>query len=618
MYVIGTAGHIDHGKSTLVKALTGIDPDRLREEKERGMTIDLGFAWLILPSGREVSIVDVPGHERFIKNMLAGVGGVDLALLVVAADEGFMPQTVEHLAILELLRVKRAVLAVTKSDVVEADWLDLVLVDVEERLQRSTLRGAPIVPVSAITGSGLAELLATLDSALNDTPLKPNRGRPRMPIDRVFSVSGFGTVVTGTLIDGEIFAGQELEILPGEIKTRARGLQSHKNKADRARPGERVAVNLGGVAVDEISRGMVLTTPGWLEPTSAIDARVQVLPNAPPLVHNAAISFHTGSAEASGRARLLESERIVPGEAGWVQIILESPVALTKGDLFVLRNPNTTLGGGEVIETHARRHRRGAGDVIDRLSLLERGSPEELVLQATTGRLGSDSAELIQRSGLQASQVREITRRLSEEGRLIPLGERFLSLDAFLALGRSVEAELREHHERFPLRTGMPREEVRSRLRLSARDATALFDLLADRSQIVVEESILRLPDHAVRFTSDEESRVAGFLAALVEQPYTPPALDDLVSRFSLNEEILSALIARGSIVRVADSIAFTSETVARIREWIVQHLTATGTISVAEVRDQFATSRKYALALMEYFDQQRLTRRVGDARVLR
>ncbi|HUX86829.1 MAG TPA: selenocysteine-specific translation elongation factor, partial [Chloroflexota bacterium] len=255
MFVIGTAGHIDHGKSTLVKALTGIDPDRLREEKDRGMTIDLGFAWLRLPSGRDVSIVDVPGHERFIKNMLAGVGGIDLALLVIAADEGIMPQTAEHLAILEILRVKKAVVALTKCDLVEDDWLELVRVDVAERLDGSALRESAIVPVSAVTGAGVPELLVALDRALDDTPPKPNRGRPRVPIDRVFTIAGFGTVVTGTLIDGPLALGQELEIQPGGIKTRARGIQSHKQKVESALPGARVAVNLAGVAVEQISRG---------------------------------------------------------------------------------------------------------------------------------------------------------------------------------------------------------------------------------------------------------------------------------------------------------------------------------------------------------------------------
>ncbi|HEX5415611.1 MAG TPA: selenocysteine-specific translation elongation factor [Chloroflexota bacterium] len=618
MYVIGTAGHIDHGKSTLVKALTGIDPDRLREEKERGMTIDLGFAWLRLPSGREVSIVDVPGHERFIKNMLAGVGGIDLAVLVVAADEGFMPQTVEHLAILELLRVKRAVVAVTKRDLVEDDWLELVLADVEDRLGNSPLRGSPILPVSATTGQGLPELLRRLDASLDDTPVKPNRGRPRVPIDRVFTVSGFGTVVTGTLIDGQLRAGQELEILPGATRTRARGIQTHKTRVEAARPGERVAVNLGGVAVEEISRGMVLTTPGWLQPTSALDARIQVLASAPALVHNAAVSFYAGSAEANGRVRLLETDVILPGAAGWTQVVLDAPVALAKGDLFVIRNPNTTLGGGEVVEIHARRHRRGSDEVIERLSLLEKGSPEDLILQAANGRLGSDSDELARRSGLTREQAREIAAQLCEEGRLIPVGERVFSLDAFHSVRAAVEGELRVHHERFPLRPGIPREEVRSRLRLGPREAAALLDSLAERGAIVVEEATVRLPDHEVRFAPDQEARVAGFLAALAEVPYTPPALDEVAGRFGLDEEILSVLLARGEIVRVAENIAFHRDAFNQMRDDVVRRLGVAGTISVAEVRDQFNTSRKYALALMEYFDQQRLTRRVGDARVLR
>src|SRR5688572_2193501 len=277
MFVIGTAGHVDHGKSTLVHALTGIDPDRLQEEKDRGMTIDLGFAWLKLPGGGEVSIVDVPGHERFIKNMLAGVGGIDLALLVIAADEGVMPQTVEHVAILDLLRVRRAVVALTKVDAVETDWLELVQSDVDEYLGRTGLAGAPIVTVSALTGQGLPELVATIERALAETPPKADLGRPRVPVDRVFTVAGFGTVVTGTLIGGRLQTGQELEIVPGGQRVRARGLQSHKTKVAEALPGSRVAINLVGVSTDEVARGQVVTAPGWLQPTGAADVELSVL-----------------------------------------------------------------------------------------------------------------------------------------------------------------------------------------------------------------------------------------------------------------------------------------------------------------------------------------------------
>ncbi|HZU78032.1 MAG TPA: selenocysteine-specific translation elongation factor, partial [Dehalococcoidia bacterium] len=293
MYVLGTAGHVDHGKSTLVEALTGIDPDRLREEKERGMTIDLGFAWLTLPNGGEVSIVDVPGHERFIKNMLAGVGGIDLALLVVAADEGVMPQTREHLAILDLLGIHSGVVALTKADLVEQDWLELVQADVEETLAGTTLQGAPIVPCSAMTGQGLPELLAAIEAALAGTPAKRDIGRPRLPIDRAFTIAGFGTVVTGTLIDGSLRVGQELVVEPGRLRTRARGLQSHRQKVESLPPGTRAAVNVAGLATEELRRGMVLTTPGWLEPTIAVDVRLQAVRDlARPVRHNAQVTFH--------------------------------------------------------------------------------------------------------------------------------------------------------------------------------------------------------------------------------------------------------------------------------------------------------------------------------------
>jgi selenocysteine-specific elongation factor len=618
MFVIGTAGHIDHGKSTLVKALTGIDPDRLREEKERGMTIDLGFAWLKLPSGREVSIVDVPGHERFIKNMLAGVGGIDLALLVIAADEGIMPQTEEHLAILEILRVRRAVVALTKRDLVEEDWLELVRSDVEEWLARSTLGEAPIVAASSTTGEGLDELRGALDRALDDLPPKPNRGRPRLPIDRVFTIAGFGTIVTGTLIDGTLEANQDLEIQPGGIKARARGIQTHKHKVERAVPGSRVAVNLVGVAVDELGRGQVLTRPGWLRPTTALDAHLRVLADAPPLVHNAAVSFHAGSAEVPARVRLLGADAVRPGEDGWAQIQLAEPVAVTKGDLFVIRSPNATLGGGEVVEAHAKRHRRQEPRVVAALRVLERGAPDELVLQAVDGRAGNDLAGIAEKTGLTTDEVRALATELEDQGRLIRLGERYLTPKTLETLRANVEDELAQFHRRYPLRTGMPREELKSRLRLGSRDATALLEYLSSEGSVALEDSIARLPDHAVRFTAEQEGHIQSLLAELADHPAAPPALDDLAARYQLDEEVLAALGSQGRIVRVSESIAFDAAAFDEMRRRVVERLRDAGHLDVSEVRDMFDTSRKYALALMEYFDQQRLTRRVGDTRVLR
>jgi selenocysteine-specific elongation factor len=618
MFVIGTAGHIDHGKSTLVKALTGIDPDRLREEKERGMTIDLGFAWVKLPSGRDVSIVDVPGHERFIRNMLAGVGGIDLALLVIAADEGIMPQTEEHLSILELLRVKRAVIALTKKDLVEPDWLELVRADVADRLARSPYRDAPIVEVSAVTGEGLDELRTTLDRELDDTPPKPNRGRPRLPIDRVFTISGFGTVVTGTLIDGPLSVGDELEILPGGTRTRARGIQTHKLKVESAMPGARVAVNLNNVAVDDIARGQVLTAAGWLRPTTAIDAHLRVLPTAPPLLHNAPVSFHTGSAEVMGRVRLLEFDSIQPGQDAWVQIHLAAPVAVVKGDLFVIRSPNETLGGGEIVEAHARRHRRRETTVVERLQTLERGSPDELVLQAIAGRLGADSAAIAERTGLPLDQVSSVVDRLIGAGEVVRLGDHVLTAGEVASLRDAVTSEVAGFHQKYPLRPGMPREDVRSRLRLPVRTTSALLERLVADQALVLEDSIARLPGHHVSFSEDQRHRAAALVADLEAEPYSPPTVAELAERHGVDEELLAALATRGDIVRVNESIAFGAKAFGELRRQIVERTKAAGSINVAEVRDMFQTSRRYALAVMEYFDQQRLTRRVGDARVLR
>ncbi|MCX5998096.1 MAG: selenocysteine-specific translation elongation factor, partial [Chloroflexi bacterium] len=359
MYVLGTAGHVDHGKSALVEAMTGIDPDRLGEEKQRGMTIDLGFAWLKLPSGREVSIVDVPGHERFIKNMLAGVGGIDLALLVVAADEGVMPQTREHLAILDLLRVTMGVVVVTKRDLVDEELLELVKMEVKEVVASTTLAQAPIVAVSAKTGEGLPDLLAAIDSLLDVTPPRRDIGKPRLPIDRVFTMAGFGTVVTGTLIDGQLSVGQEVEIVPRGLKARLRGLQTHRTKLESVGPGRRVAANLAGVATSQLERGDVLTDPGWLTPTAVIDARVRLLAKlGRPLKHNTMVTFHSNAVEAENRVRLLDKEELKAGESGYAQFALARPVAVAKGDLFIIRSSEETLGGGEIIDTHPKRHRR--------------------------------------------------------------------------------------------------------------------------------------------------------------------------------------------------------------------------------------------------------------------
>jgi len=427
MYVIGTAGHVDHGKSTLVHALTGIDTDRLREEKEREMTIDLGFAWLTLPDGESVGIVDVPGHRDFIENMLAGVGGIDAALFIIAADEGVMPQTREHLAILDLLGIGAGVVALTKLDLAEgAEWVELVTADVSETLEGTVLEGAPIIPVSARTGEGLDRLLTALQETLAQVEPRPDRGRPRLPIDRAFTISGFGTVVTGTRSDGGFEVGQEVEILPQGLKARVRGLQTHKRKVERAVPGSRVAMNLSGVSKASLKRGDVVTTPGWLRPTVLVDVQLNYLPDTlqqgsgqakRPLRHNAQLKFFSGAAETMAKVRLLGQDVLPPGQSGWAQLRLQEPVALVKGDRFIVRvpSPPATVGGGVVVDPHpGRKHRRFRPEVLARLETLAQGSPAEVLLQTLARRGPTPIRDMLSVSGLGEAAPEALTQLLDE------------------------------------------------------------------------------------------------------------------------------------------------------------------------------------------------------------
>ena len=620
MYVIGTAGHVDHGKSTLVEALTGIDPDRLREEKERGLTIDLGFAWLTLPSGQEVSIVDVPGHERFISNMLAGVGGIDLALLVVAADESVMPQTREHLAILDLLRVEHGLVAVTKQDLVDDDWLDLVKVDVEEVLEGTVLEGSPIVPVSGVAKEGLGELLEAIDGLLDKTAPRKDLGRPRLPIDRSFTIAGFGTVVTGTLIDGPLAVGQEVELALSGQRSRIRGLQTHRKRLEEAAPGRRVAVNLSGVAHDEIDRGEVLASPGWLRPTTAIDVHLRVLPDAPRAVwHNMYATVHTGSSETVARVRLLESRQTDPGESTWAQLKLEQPVTAVKGDYFVLRAGGATLGGGNIVDTHARRHRRNYAPILDRLTVMEKGSSREVLLKTIDGMEPAEFEALIRRANLQPQEARSELQAMADERLVVALGHKGIGPGSYLYTGSGwssltsrAQRILAGYHERHPLRKGAPKEEIRSRLALSVQVFNSALPLMREGGAVVEEGPLVRHPEHQPRLTQAQQREADEFLAKLDSHPYAPPT-DSLP-----DEDILNLLAEAGKLVRVNDSVAFSTAAYEEMVERIISYIGEHGEITVADVRDMFGTSRKYALALMDHLDQQRKTRRVGDARVLR
>lgn len=622
MRVIGTAGHVDHGKSTLVKALTGIDPDRLKEEKEREMTIDLGFAWLTLPSGETVSIVDVPGHEGFIKNMLAGVGGIDAALLVIAADEGVMPQTREHLAILDLLQIKGGVVALTKSDLVEAGWIEMVLADVRAALAGTVLADARIVPVSAKTRAGLDDLLIELERLLRDVSPRDDLGRPRLPIDRVFSIAGFGTVVTGTLIDGAFKVGDEVEIVPGGKRGRVRGLQTHKTKVERAVPGSRVAINLAGLAVEDLARGQVVALPGTLTATTLLDARIKYIAAAPkPLAHNAEVDFFTGSAQVPARVRLLDHAELMPGDVGWVQLHLAAPVALAKHDRFILRfpSPSITVGGGSVVDPHATtRHRRFKAEVITRLETLARGTPEEIVMQflAARGTNAADAKEIAGGTGLSVDAVTEVLTARAAAGQVVALGSAFLSTPNWHALAEKIRAMLAEYHRQYPLRPGLPREELKSRLGLAPR----VFDRVIERARaanlLVASEDIVRQPDFVVKFDADLQRKANALLAQFDRAPYTPPSAQE--AEAALGAEAVAALIAQGKLVRLNEQVLLSPKAFAAMQDWVVATIRAQGQVTAAQVRDRFNTSRKYVIALLEYLDDKRVTQRVGDARVLR
>ncbi len=628
MHVIGTAGHVDHGKSTLVKALTGIDPDRLKEEKEREMTIDLGFAWLTLPSGESVGIVDVPGHKDFIKNMLAGVGGIDAAILVIAADEGVMPQTREHLDILDLLQVRNGIVALTKKDLVEdPEWLELVMADVAETLEGTVLEGAAIVPVSARTGEGIPELLAGLERILSQIPPRADRGRPRLPVDRVFSVAGFGTVVTGTLTDGSLRVGQEVEILPQGLKARIRGLQTHKQKVEVAVPGSRVAVNLTGVDTDQIRRGDVVAAPGWLQPTLLVDVRLKSLDDAPrALRHGQEVEFFCGAAEVMAKVRLLEGDTLAPGHEGWAQLALSAPVPLVKGDRFVIRqpSPSLTIGGGVIVNPHpGRKHRRKQAAVIAQLETAAHGTPEDIVLQALESPPPQEVADLLRKSGLPREAAYEAIRRLSAQGQAMTLGDKALGDQAFVttphawrALVGQLTDLLAAYHEQYPARSGMPKEEVKSRLKLPPRLFNEIVQQAAAEGALAADEATLRLPSHKPHFRPDEQAQVDALLAAFRRSPYATPSVSECEQ--AVGTEVFNALVEQGRLVKVSAEVVFLAETYEEMVGRVVQFIKDNGSITVAQVRDMFNASRKYALALMEHLDQRKVTRRVGDERVLR
>jgi selenocysteine-specific elongation factor len=606
MQVIGTAGHVDHGKSTLVQRLTGIDPDRWDEEKRRGLTIDLGFAWLPLPSGREVGLIDVPGHERFIKNMLAGAGGMSVCLFVLAANEGWMPQSSEHLAIIDILGLSEGVVAVTKMDTVEPEAVDLVVEEARQRLALTSLAGASVIPCSAQTGEGLDEIVRALDDAVSSAPPAVDVGAPRLWIDRVFTIAGAGTVVTGTLAGGTFAVGDLVEIAPEGRRARIRGIQSHKKSFEAAGPGNRVALNLVGLDKQAAQRGDAVVASGRWHPTRLIEATVRVLPEEitgtnHKLTVKGAHLLYAGSAETPVKVKLLDAEAVLPGEKAFAQLRLRDALPLVKGDRFVLRDAGRvlTFGGGIVLDPLARPAR---GSRRERTALLERlaharGKEALALLVENEGDIDADEA--LFRSGL--------SEPAGPDAGL--LGDRIVSGSRLRELQDELRERLAQHHDAHPLERGMRKETLRTSIDLSP-DA---FDDLIDRADDVADLGpVLALASFSVELDPAQERVRMSLLERIESGGFTPPLEAELEADLSL----LRSLVESGDLVKI-DGFYLTAGRAAEARRRVREAIEERGGMTVAEIRDLLGTSRKYAVPLCEWLDATGATVRKGDARIL-
>ena len=617
--IVGTAGHIDHGKTSLVRALTGVDADRLKEEKERGITIDIGFADLTV-GDVHFGFVDVPGHERFVKNMLAGAHGMDLVMLTVAADEGVMPQTREHFDICRLLEIKAGLIVLTKIDMVDAEFADLVEADVADYVAGSFLESAPIVPVSSVTGLGLDELKRALRERAVETKPKDASGWFRMPVDRAFTMRGFGTVATGTLISGSVAVEQEVELYPERRPIRIRGIQVHGAAVNKAFAGQRTALNLAGVELADVSRGMTLAAPSRFEPVRFVDARFDLLATANPLEHGSPVHFHAGTAEVEAQVRLLDPpDSIEPGATGYVRFVLKDPLLILPGDRFIVRmfSPVVTIGGGEVLDINASVRMKRA-DSAARLRRLDGASPVERVhVLASETKYGLGLPELIARTGLQTDELR----RSADPSRFAVFEEpQFWLLDRGAAgtLARELQSAVQTFHKENPLAAGIGKEDLRARV-LPESPSFLLDALLATVKGLVVEGDVVRMATHKIAFRQDEEQALAKMERAFESAGLAVPSTTEVLAKSGVEsaraKTLLQMLLKNRKLVRVSDDLVFHAGAVAKLRELLAPRKGQR--FSVAEFKDWTGISRKYAIPLLEFLDRERITRREGDARVV-
>ncbi|MDD4861539.1 MAG: selenocysteine-specific translation elongation factor [Smithellaceae bacterium] len=631
-FVLGTAGHVDHGKTSLIKALTGTDTDRLKEEKERGITIELGFASLALPCGHTLGIVDVPGHEKFIKHMVAGAAGIDLVLMVIAADEGIMPQTKEHLQICSLLGITTGLVALTKIDLVEKEWLELVRSEITDYLQDTFLAEAPIVPVSAVKETGIPELLAETDKIVSRLQEKNDDGIFRLPVDRIFTMKGFGTVVTGTLISDKIKVGEDVQILPENISTRIRGIQVHNQPTEEAFSGQRTALNLQGIDKATLARGNVLVRPQTLRPTKRLDVFFEYLAsNTRKLKNRSLVRLHTGTTEIMTRIVLLNADELSPGEKSFAQLILADEDVVVAGDHFVLRSysPVTTIGGGRILDPLPGKHKRKNKKILDDLQILQSGAlPEKIsVLLERAGFNGINVRSLAFRLGIHVKKIREALEKLFSDRQAILLSgddTTALSSHLYAQLEDLLMKSLADYHQNNPLKEGISKEELKAALAgtVSAKLFNMVLASLGKRNLIASDKDNVRLASHLVQLAGEEDTLRRSIASTYTQAGLTPPSLADVLNGFkdqkAKAQSIVKLMIKDGELIKINEDLCFTGEALTRLREEYKAQLVRDGQATPATFKDLTGLSRKYIIPLMEYFDTSKLTVRVGDHRILR
>ena len=636
--VLGTAGHVDHGKTSLVRALTGIETDRLKEEKKRGITIELGFAYLDLPCGHRLGIVDVPGHEKFVKNMVAGVTGMDLLAFIIAADEGIMPQTREHFDICRLLGVERGFVVITKKDMVDEEWLEMVTEEVHEFCAGSFLEGAPVIPASSVTGEGIDQVVKTIDQLVLDHDFTEVFGPFRLPVDRVFAMKGFGSVITGTSISGRASVGDEVRLFPSDRTTKIRGIQVHSEAVDVVEAGHRTAINLQGVDTAEINRGMVVAAPESLAPNYMLDCSFLYLSsNGKPLKHRARVRVHLGTAEILGRISLLDRDELLPGSEAYVQLLLEEPVAVWPEDHYVVRSysPVATIGGGKILgnQSHRKRKRLSEKDRkynSEVLSILENGSAEEktLLLLQEAGMSGLTFNELAVRLGIFAKHLTKILNEPLSSKKMVVVdsaSQRYLLWNIAGEVIETIRLSLGAYHKANPLKSGLSKEEVRSGFKQAVDSKVFNYCLndLIRKKEVVQEESIIRLTEHKVALKADEKKLQKDIKDWYSAKGLKTATIKETQEKFcdysdSLVKEVLDLLIKDSSLVKVSETLYYDMVCLQGLQDEVVAFMKSEGEIDAPRFKTLSGLSRKFSIPILEYFDRIKLTIRVGDKRVLR